>query len=548
MRFKEFKIIVETVAETQDILRLSTEILDYIYLTKDNIVPGAIMYPSLIPGIKASTPAGQTVLNATRIKIVDPKVFKNPRTQADASPFYNGNVDDRAYKDARASREFNKGRMPGMSPEFKDLISFNASNGERLDIRLNIDILDFDKPGYLERATSTLSHELTHHLDTIKGRNTIATVDKAVEAKKAQQRLDQHNEAKKLVTPENPKPPGLLDPKEEKRLIGIVKKSPGSMPTGGSRAYFAETTELNARLTQASGELAEYIKDFKFYSNENLKIAIEHFMATHHITQCFVPFATEAEFYASVGDKLTQEELRKAYANPEFQKLYNRIFKFAQAELEPGGIIKIAQQDGFKNWNKANQALGGKTLKATFVERFIQQVVKGIEVAKDVGKQLLRYNHMADEALQKLLQRAMPALAAKGVFKGIPFVGAAIGLAFGIDRLIKGDLPGAGIEMVSGIGSLITAIPATAYQAARDLYGEYYTYEESGKPAVFEYDVAQDPNGTNQRVKDLADKIADQLKAGIEANRKRIADYKPNYDYTPVLERIITLAAVKKPT
>jgi hypothetical protein len=88
-----------------------------------------------------------------------------------------------------------------------------------------------------------------------------------------------------------------------------------------------------------------------------------------------------------------------------------------------------------------------------------------------------------------------------------------------VDRLIKGDVPGAGLELVSGVGSLVTAIPTTAYQAARDLYGEYYTHADSGDPAVLEYDAAQDPQGTEQRVRDLQAKIAAELKAGIQRNR-----------------------------
>jgi hypothetical protein len=527
MRLREFNIITETVAETQDILKLSTDLIDFLYLHKDRLVPGSVLDISKIGTLTATTPAGQTIINTTRIKIVDPKVFKSATTQADAAPYYTdakGKQGDRAYKDARTSGEFNKGRMPGMTvdeyPEFKDLISHEATKGNKLDIRLNVNILNFDQPGQLEQATSALSHEFTHHLDTIKGRNTVDAYDKTAEAKKAQARLDQHKEAKSLITPDNPNPPGLLDPKEEKRLIGIVKRAPKSVPSGGGRSYYADAAELNARLTQASGEMAQYIKDFKFYSNDGMKVTIEAFMDNNAITHCFIPYADEAEFLAKLRSQPTPEQLRIAYANPEFQRLYSRIFKFAQAELAPGGIIKTAQQDGFKNWNKASSALGGQTPQATFVERFMQQVVKGMEAVKDVAKLALR--HIADTELKQLLARELPKMLAKGALKSIPYVGALIGIVFGIERLIKGDVPGAGIEVVSGVGSLATAIPATAYQAARDLYGEYYIYEGSGKPAVFEYDMAADPEGTKKRVADLAAKIEQDLKEGLAQNQSRL--------------------------
>jgi hypothetical protein len=272
----------------------------------------------------------------------------------------------------------------------------------------------------------------------------------------------------------------------------------------------------------------------------------------------------------SIRLRPTPEQVKQAYANPEFQKLYARIFKFMQAELEPGGIIAQAQKDGFKNWNKATQALGGQTPKATFIERFIQQVVKGAEAVKDVAKLALR--HIADSELKQVLAKQLPKMLAKGVLKSIPYVGALIGIVFGIDRLIKGDVPGAGLEVVGGVGSLATAIPATAYQAARDLYGEYYVYADSGKPAVFEYDMANDPEGTQQRVSELAEKIEQELKEGLTQNQSRLtgkqaaanrrsairnmdtpgnpspALHPELFPQNESLARIIELSAVKKPT
>lgn len=586
MRLKEFKFIVETTAETQDILKLSNQIIDFIYMEKDKAVPGAILIPSKIPGISASTPAGQTVLDATRIKLVDASVFKTPNTRADAAPYYTsdkGRYGDVAYKDARTSREFNKGRMPGMSvadnPEFTDLISHEASKGNRLDIRIRIDLLDD-----LERATSTLAHEFTHHLDTIKGRNNSATYDADIEAKKAQERLDLHNRIKKSwgapgSHPGFPDPDGLLDPKEEKRLIGIVKRAPKALPSGMGKAYLAEVSELNARLTQAAYTLAERLPSINFIldSADQINLQIKKLFREHAITVCFVNFPSEEEFISVArGDRaLTPAELKEAYANPEFQQLYKRMYKFFESEAGKGGLLAKAQADRFKNWNTTAQAIGdraaqaSKTPKAAFIERFIQQVIKGAEAVKDVAKLALR--HVADSELTRILARELPKMLAKGVLKSIPYVGALIGLVFGIERLIKGDVPGAGLEVVGGVGSLATAIPATAYQASRDLYGEYYEYD-SGKPAILEYDMANDPEGTQQRVSELAQKIEQDLKDGLTRNQGRLtgkqaaanqrsairnidtpgnpspALHPELYPQNESLTRIVELAVVKKPT
>jgi len=539
MKLAEFMLIVETVEDTQDILKISRDILDFVYLNKNQIVAGTTIDASRIPGLTAKTPAGQTLINATRIKIVDPQVWKKQGSNynnvgGDAAPYYTtsqGNYGGRAYDDARMSRDVNQGRYPTLdlktNPEFKDLISSQAAKGNKLDIRLNIELMDFDKPGNLEKATSTLSHELSHHIDTIKGRNTVADYDNTSAAKQTQDKLDLHNRIKKSwgapgSHPGWPDPDGLLDPAEEKRLIGIVKKAPKTVPEPGTEAYWKDASEINARLVQASENLADMVKGFKVWDNNTVNETIKYFLVQNRIVNCFVNFASDAEFKASLGGQLTNAEIKQAYENPEFKKLYNRIYKFMEAEMQPGGVIAQAQKDGFKNWATASTNLAGKTPKATFIERFVQQVVKGVEAIKDVGKLALRYNHIADQALERLLAKMLPEMLMKGAFKSIPFVGLLIGVAFGIDRLIQGDVPGAGLEVVAGVGSLATAIPATAYQAARDLYGEYYMYEDTGKPAVFEYDMANDPTGTEQRVKELAAKIAEQMKAGLTQNQSRL--------------------------
>jgi hypothetical protein len=538
MRLKEFKIIVETVEETQDILRISQDIIDFLFIHKAT-APGTVIDVSQIPGLTAKTPAGKTLINSTRLKIVSPDVWKKigNDVQGDAAPYYTdpkGNYGNRAYPDARTSREVNQGKFPGLdlnaNPEFTDLISHSASQGNKLDIRLNTNLFDLSKPGSAENATSILSHELGHHLDTIKGRNNVADYDQSAEVKKAQEYLDKHNQAKKLVTPENPNPPGLLSPADEKRLIGIVKKAPKTLPVPGTKAYWADTSEINARLVQSSEDLANFVQNYKLWDNNTINETIKYFLIKRRILNCFVPFTSDAEFKASLTSEtaLTNSEIKQAYQNPEFKKLYNRLYKFFEAELAPGGTIALAQKDGFKNWASATAQAGqteAKSLKQTFIDRFIQKVIKGIEVAKDVAKLAMRYTHMADAELKNLLVKRLPELVMKGGLKSIPFVGLLIGVAFGIDRLIDNpnDLPGAALDVVGGIGSLYTAIPATAYQAARDMYGEYYAYADTQKPAIFEYDMANDPQGTTQRVKELADKVAQEIKERFEQNKIKLS-------------------------
>lgn len=124
---------------------------------------------------------------------------------------------------------------------------------------------------------------------------------------------------------------------------------------------------------------------------------------------------------------------------------------------------------------------------------------------------LKRVATMTALQLSTTVAKRLPELALKGALKSIPYAGAVIGVAFAINSLIQRDVLGAGLELTAGLGSVATAIPATAYQAAREIYSDYYT-EEGGRKVTVEADAVQDPEGTKQRIDFLYNKIYTELK------------------------------------
>lgn len=82
--------------------------------------------------------------------------------------------------------------------------------------------------------------------------------------------------------------------------------------------------------------------------------------------------------------------------------------------------------------------------------------------------------------------------------KSIPIVGLGIGAAFAASRLMQGDVVGAGVELASGVGGPLTAVPALAASVARDTYASVYGVQPE-----------QDPNFSG-RYKDLKSEI-DQI-------------------------------------
>ncbi len=68
------------------------------------------------------------------------------------------------------------------------------------------------------------------------------------------------------------------------------------------------------------------------------------------------------------------------------------------------------------------------------------------------------------------------------VLKSIPIVGAGIGAAFAIGRLLQGDVLGAGVELGSGVAGPLTAVPALAASVTRDTYASVYGVQPEQDP------------------------------------------------------------------
>jgi len=88
--------------------------------------------------------------------------------------------------------------------------------------------------------------------------------------------------------------------------------------------------------------------------------------------------------------------------------------------------------------------------------------------------------------IKKSIAKRVPKAVASAVGKSIPFLGAAIGVGFALSRLMDGDVVGAGLEAVSGIGSVATAIPATIALVAKDIYEDVYGIKPESDPLVGE--------------------------------------------------------------
>lgn len=158
------------------------------------------------------------------------------------------------------------------------------------------------------------------------------------------------------------------------------------------------------------------------------------------------------------------------------------------------GILKIFKKF-VPNWMKETVGTIAKSIKGVFVD-----------FASLIKKQLLGIGAKAGKVVGKvggvaLIKKAFAPIVklfgkvfAKSALKKIPFgVGAIFGLAFGISRMIKGDITGGLLEFLSGLVSIVPGIGTVAsfaidaYLAVRDIKQAKETpVEPTGGPSMFE--------------------------------------------------------------
>jgi hypothetical protein len=114
-------------------------------------------------------------------------------------------------------------------------------------------------------------------------------------------------------------------------------------------------------------------------------------------------------------------------------------------------------------------------------------------VADIIGKGLRKGEQLATRlggSTTKAIENLAAPIIAKGlgktVLKSIPIVGAVAGVGFAVDRLLHGDVVGAGLDAVSGLAGPLTAIPALIASTSRDIYSSVYGVQPEEDPNASE--------------------------------------------------------------
>ena len=112
-------------------------------------------------------------------------------------------------------------------------------------------------------------------------------------------------------------------------------------------------------------------------------------------------------------------------------------------------------------------------------------------IAQNIGRSVARNSttaRVAGPAIEAAVKKAAAPIIAKGLgstaLKSIPILGGIAGVGFAINRLVKGDVVGAGLDLASGLGGAFTAIPALILSTARDVYKSVFGVQPEADPEV----------------------------------------------------------------
>ena len=461
MRFREFRIVNEDVTTQRASIELSQAIVDYVNANPKLAKAGTTFNLKDIP-------AAQKILDGFA------KYTKVNNSITGISDLINN---------TQITFEHLPPRVNGYWNETRKVIALNP---DKFDPKVTSVL------GYApnkKAVGSTLTHELQHGLDYFSGAQ-MGRLPMQIDVNALNRELAKvGGDPAKLSTEMAMRYNYFNNDPYWRKQIG-KPYNPNVATSYDRPQYMKDPIEVNARLTQGMDDFARAVQ------GPEAEKWINSYKAMPELTikQLFQAHNIEDLFPKGVND-------------PEYKKLLKRAAKFMDMELRYPSNISALRNPTFMQ-----KVIGFLTgVDATNPAEILPRGSGAVKAA------IRRVFVAPDAVLEKLVIGKLTKQAASTLFKSIPYIGWGIAAILAGDRLLKGDPTGAGLELASGAGGFVTAIPTMATICARDLYGECYQDPETGQMAKLEQDMVSDPQGTQQRISDLASKIQTTIKSKVDA-------------------------------
>jgi putative chitinase len=258
------------------------------------------------------------------------------------------------------------------------------------------------------------------------------------------------------------------------------------------RNKFEQNTGIIGQTMRARRKQAErYAETTK--EVERVEQLTQKFVSTDDVLKrmevSFIQISKNVQLIAKAMDAQVtlQEETHAAIERPQLEIGNKRKISSTQAQAisslvddkdERSLLGKLSDMVG--KFKKTPTLSPKAAAKQAGKEAAKKAVAKGAtkEAAKQAGKEAAKKASKA--AIKAVAKKSLLKSLGKFAAKSIPFLGLGMGAAFAAERLVKGDIVGAGLEVVGGLGGPLTSVPATIAQTVRDVYFDTYgIYPES---------------------------------------------------------------------
>ena len=145
----------------------------------------------------------------------------------------------------------------------------------------------------------------------------------------------------------------------------------------------------------------------------------------------------------------------------------------------------------------------------------------GTATAEAVSKKAIK--EISESTIKQAAKPSVEKLVVKAGSESIPLIGGLIGTAFAVPRMLKGDFFGAGLEVASGGGGIVTSVAGGLLLAARDVYNEVYKNPETGVLANLENDLVTDYDGTKERLTKITNVIDTLINESLKQRKSDTA-------------------------
>jgi hypothetical protein len=317
MRFTEFKLLAETPEEIQDIAQIARRVVEYLHAHPEyqQSRTGLELDLNKIPGIRASTPNGQLLIDGVRVSFANISSTGQTWDTLGAGPAgvernpTPGLINYKA-SDIGQQRDAAGVRDPGKYfPSYFDA-----------DHKLHVELTkDFNLKTQGPQLLSTLAHELTHDLDLLKGSP----------ISKLQLKVNKNTKAHDFLGPL---------PKDAPKDARYNPKVPIDYM---SNVYMQDPVEVNARFTQAAIQIGQRVSSSD--TPDQIKFIFKDAFQNNSLIYQMIPKDALAKLQSSRSANF-QDYWNEALKNPDFKRLLSRAYQIVEAE-QKNPVIAQATMD-----------------------------------------------------------------------------------------------------------------------------------------------------------------------------------------------------------